>query len=113
MSSEQIILIGLIASAITFGLKIFATYANYRPGRVVVNIGLYVVSAALAVMWSGAVLPGFPPFDTNIAAFVAALWGWLNTWIALAAPVFGSATLIYNVLYEKVVVPAFARLAKK
>jgi len=113
MLADQIILIGLIASLITFGLKIAVMYANFHPNRVVVNVGLYVVSAVLAVSWAGAVLPTWPPFDPNIGVFVAALWLYLNAWIALAAPVMGSATLIYNLLYEKVVVPVFARFAKK
>ena len=113
MQAEQIILIGLIASAITFGLKVAATYANYKPGRVVVNIVLYVVSVVLAVQWSGAMLPTFPPFDTNIGVFIMALWNYLNAWIAVGAPILGSASLIYNLFYEKVVVPAFQFLAKK
>jgi len=113
MSSEQIILIGLIASAITFGLRALATYAKYKPGRVVVNIVLYIVSAFLAVQWTGAALPTFPPFDANIGVFVVAMWQYLNEWVALGAPILGSATLIYNLLYEKVVVPAFKFLAKK
>lgn len=109
MSEEQIILIGLIASLLTFGLKIAATYVNYKPSRVVVNIVLYFVSAGLALLWAGAVLPTFPPFDPNIGG----LWEYLNAWMALAAPILGSATLIYNLLYEKVVVPAFAKFRKK
>lgn len=113
MSESQIILIGLIASLLTWGLKILATYAKYKPSRVIINVALYIVSAGLAIVWAGAVLPTFPPFDPNIGAFVAALWAYLNAWIALAAPILGSATLIYNLLYEKVVVPAFAKLRKK
>jgi len=113
MSSEQILLIGLIASAITFGLRVLATYANYKPGRAVVNIGLYVVAVCLAVFWSGAALPTFPAFDADIGAFVAAVWGYVNAWVALGAPILGAATLIYNLFYEKVVVPAFKFVAKK
>lgn len=112
MSPEQIIFIGLIASAITFVLRALASYANYHPGRVVINIGLYVVSAGLAFLWSGAVAPTFPSFDSNIAVFIAAVWAYLNEWIALAAPIMGSASLIYNLLYEKVVMPLWARFAK-
>ena len=112
MSSDQIIIIGLIASAITFGLKGLASYFNYRPGRVVVNIGLYGVSAALAVAWSVTVWPSWPPFDGNIGAFVAAIWQYLNALMLAAAPVLGSATLIYNLLYEKVILPLTSRLFK-
>lgn len=113
MSETQIILIGLVATGITWLLKVAASYANYKPSRVVINVVLYVVSAILAVAWSGAVVPSFPPFDSNIGAFVGLLWQYLNAWIALAAPVLGTASLIYNLLYEKVVVPAFAMVKKK
>jgi hypothetical protein len=112
MSPDQIILIGLIASAITFGLRIAATYANYHPGRVAVNIGLYVVSAGLALAWTAATVPAWPPFDGNIAVFFGALWQWLNDLVALGAPIMGTASLIYNLLYDKVIVLVWARLAK-
>lgn len=113
MSEQQIILIGLVATALTWLLKVAVSYANYKPSRVVINVVLYAISALLAVGWSGAQIPGFPSFDANIGAYVGLLWQYLNDWIALAAPVLGSATLIYNLLYEKVVVPAFAKVSKK
>ena len=113
MSTDQIILVGLIASALTFGLRVLTTYANYRPGRVVVNIVLFVVSAGLALLWSGAALPSFPPFDPNIGVYVAAVWQWANDLVALGTPILGAATLIYNLLCAKVVVPLFARFTKK
>ncbi len=112
MSPEQIILVGLIASAITFVLRVLATYANYHPGRVVVNIVLYVVSAGLALLWTDAAFPSWPPFDGNIAMYVAAIWLFINDLVALGAPILGAASLIYNLLYEKVVVPLQARFAK-
>lgn len=113
MSADQLILIGLIASAITWGLKVLASYGNYKPSRVVVNIGLYVVSATLALLWSGAVFPSFPLWAGDVLAFAQGLWDFLNQLMALAAPVIGSATLIYNLLYEKVFVPAARKFTKK
>jgi len=113
MSEEQIILIGLIASLLTWGLKILATYANYKPSRITINVILYLVSVFLALSWAGAAIPNFPPFDGNIGAFATALWDYFNAWIAVAAPIVGSATLIYNILYERVMMPAFAKLKKK
>lgn len=112
MSGEQIILIGLVATAITFGLRVLATYANYHPGRVMVNIVLYIVSTGLALAWSTAAVPTWPPFGGDVPGFVAALWQYLNDWIALGAPILGTASLIYNLLYERVALPLWAKLAK-
>lgn len=103
LTPQQIMVLGLIATVITFGLRILATYLNYRPGRLVVNIALYIVSGGLAVLW---LKPTLPPLTDNIGAFISALF-------LLAAPVVGFATLIYNALYSQVVVPAFAKFAKK
>lgn len=112
MSTEQIILLGLLASAITLVLRALVTYANYHPGRVVINIFLYVLSASLALLWADATFPTWPAFDADIPAFIAALWQYLNALVALGAPILGTASLIYNLLYTKVVVPVWARLAK-
>ena len=112
MNTEQIILLGLLASAVTLVLRALATYANYRPGRVAVNIFLYGLSAGLALLWADATFPTWPPFDGDVAVFVAAVWQYVNALVALGAPILGTASLIYNLLYEKVVVPVWARLAK-
>ncbi len=112
MNTEQMILLGLLASAVTLLLRALVTYANYHPGRVVVNVFLYVISAGMALLWADATFPTWPAFDADIAAFVAAIWQYLNEWVALGAPILGTASLIYNLLYEKVVVPLWARLAK-
>lgn len=103
LDASQIIVLGLVASVITFFLRILAIHLNYKPGRLVVNIVLFVVSAVLAVVW---LKPALPPFTDDIGGFVAAL-------LQLAAPIVGFATLIYNALYSQVVVPTFARLAKR
>lgn len=99
----QIMTIGAIASATTFLLRIGATYLNFYPGRLVINVVLFIVSGGLAFAW---LTPTLPPFTDNIGAWVAALF-------QLATPVMGFATLIYNALYSQVVVPTFAKFAKK
>ena len=112
MDPSQIIIIGLIASALTFGLRILANQFNVHPSRVGLNVALYVVSAVLAVFWTAVTFPMFPPFGGDVAVFVGALWQWVNALVLLAAPIMGSATLIYNLLYEKVVVPVWARFGR-
>jgi len=103
MTPAQIIFIGILASAFTFLLRILATYLNIHPGRLVVNIVLFLVSAGVAIAWTHPVLP---PLTSDIGAYVAALF-------QLAAPVVSVATLVYNALYSQVIVPAWARFAAK
>ena len=103
MSPEQMIFLGIVASALTWVLRTLATYANIHLGRLLVNIVLFVVSGALAVAW---LKPALPPFSTDIAAWVMAL-------IQLASPIIAFAALIYNALYSQVVVPLTARFAKQ
>lgn len=103
MTTEQMVTLGIVASVITFLLRVGATYLNLYPGRLVVNLILYVVSGGLAFVWLS---PTLPPFTEDIA-------GWISALVQLAAPVVGLATLVYNALYSQVVVPAFSKLAKK
>ena len=112
MNETQLILIGLIAAAITWLLKMLAQRFGYHPSRKIVSVFLFFVSVLLALAWAGAVIPTLPPFTSDIAAYAAALWAYLNAWIAVGAPILGTATLIYNLLYERVVVPATIRVRK-
>ena len=102
MNPEQLIVIGVLATALTFILRVLATYANLHLGRFLANVLLFVVAAVLAVAWTH---PQLPPFSGDIAAYLLAL-------IQLAGPVFMLASMIYNALYDKVVIPLWARFAK-
>ena len=110
LTPEQIILVGLIASALTLVLKLLAQWAGYVPGRAPLTIVLYVIAFVLAGVWNGISFPPFPPF-TDPVSFAAAVLQFAADVLALAAPVVGLATLIYNLLYEKVVVPAVRKVA--
>ena len=109
LTSEQIMLIGFIATVLTLGLKLLAQYFNYVPGRAPLTIALYVISLVLGGLWSGIFLPAFPPF-VDVLTFGAAVLQFISDLLAMVAPVVGIATLIYNLLYEKVVVPAVAKV---
>mgnify|MGYP001613732129 CR=1 FL=1 len=104
MTPEQLIFVGLLASVITFVLRLVVQYLGYYPSRAVVNIGLYVIATLLAIQWAEIVFPPFPPY-TDPTTFVVALLAWAAAWLEVGAPVVGLATLIYNLLYEKVVIP--------
>jgi hypothetical protein len=112
VTAEQLIFVGLLASVITFVLRLVVQYFGYTPSRAVVNIGLYVIATVLAIQWADIVLPTFPPY-TDPVVFVTALLAYVAEWLEVGAPVVGLATLIYNVLYDKVVVPLRAWVVKK
>ncbi len=109
LSPEQVILVGLIASALTLGIKLLAQWFGYVPGRAPLTIVLYVIAFVLAGVWNGITFPPFPPFVDPVS-FIAAVLQFAADILALAAPVVGLATLIYNLLYEKVVVTAVQKV---
>jgi hypothetical protein len=109
LSPEQIMFIGFVATAITLALKLLAQWGGYTPGRAPLTILLYAVSLVLGGIWTGVYLPPFPPFADPVS-FVGAALQFVADLLAMLAPVVGIATLIYNLLYEKVVVPAVAKV---
>jgi hypothetical protein len=96
LSADQIIVVGLIASVVTQLLKLLADKAGFKPGKVVVNIGLLIVAVVLALFWGGfnAPAPGGDPMEFAVALLEQAI------------AVFGFASLIYNLLLKDVVYPA-------
>lgn len=102
MTESQIVVIGVVATALTFLLRVLATYANVQLGRLTVNVLLYVVAIALAI---GFTSPTLPPVGDDIGAFISALF-------QLIAPVVALASLIYNALFTQVAVPLWAKFAK-
>jgi hypothetical protein len=111
LSSEQVMIVGLVATVLTFFLKILAQYFGFSPNRGMLTVALYGVSLGLAGLWGGATIPTFPPFADPVT-FVSGVLQFVADLLANVAPVVGIATLIYNVLYEKVVVPATNKLTK-
>jgi len=103
MTPEQIIVIGLAASILTFALRALATYGNIHLGRFLANVLLFIVALGLAVFFTHPVLP---PISTDIGAWIMAV-------IALVSPLIAFASLVYNMLYDQVVVPLWSRFAKK
>ena len=93
--------IGLIASVLTRGLQLVANNYGYKPGRVVVNAGLFVLATVLAVAFA-AQSGSLPDFNSGDPAEIA------NTVLVFATAVLGSASLIYNLLLDKVLLPANA-----
>lgn len=95
LSPEQLLIVGLIASVVTQVLKLASAKLGFNPGRVVVNVALFVISLVLAYIWGA---PALPPISDPAALAV--------TILEAAAAVAGSASVIYNVLLENIVYPA-------
>jgi len=91
LAAEQLIYIGIVASVATQALRLLANHFDFKPSRVVVNIALFVISIGLGVAFFG--LPEVASEDPMELA---------GALVANAAAVLGSASLIYNVLLEKV-----------
>lgn len=95
LSPDQVLLVGLIASVLTQVLKFAANKFGWKPSRIIVNVVLFAIAVVLAYFWSA---PSLPPIS-DPAALAKAL-------LEAALAVVGMASLIYNILLEKVVYPA-------
>lgn len=110
LTEGQLMIIGLVASAIVWLLKLLASQ-GYNPPKEAVAVGLYVVSFLLAIGFTPVAIPPFPPFS-DAPTFVAALLSYAGQLLALAAPVVGIAYLIYNVLLKRILETVKAKVSK-
>ncbi len=112
LTDMQLIVIGIVASAIVWTLKL--TQAKLSAGWL--SALVYVVAAALAYIFVPVALPAFPPF-TDLATFIPAVIAWVGALLIPLSAFAGFATLVYNVLLktilEKYVRPAFAFVLAK
>jgi hypothetical protein len=111
LTEGQLVVIGLVASAALWVIRVLASY-GYQPPKEVVAIGLYVISFALAVSFTALTLPPFPPF-ADPASFVGAFLLYIGSLLQIASPVAGMAYLIYNVLLKRVLESMFPAMAAK
>ena len=89
----QLGVLGIVASAVTQGLRLLANRFGYKPNEVVTNIGLWILSIPIAIGFFG--MPELP--TGSDPAEVA------NALAIAATTVLGSASLIYNVFMKRVV----------
>lgn len=94
LSAGQIILVGLLASVVSQVLKLLSSKAGYEPGRLVVNLVLFVIASALSFLWAR---PELPPIEDPMAFAIALS--------EAAVASFGFASLAYNILLKNVVYP--------
>ena len=110
LTEVQMYVIGVFASALVYVLKLIGeNFPKFTIKREWLTAVLYVVSGALALMWSGFMLPVFAAFSDPIT-FVSALLGWVSAVLVALGPAVGFATLIYNLFLKKVLDGAAARI---
>ena len=113
LTEVQMYVIGVFASALVYVLKLIGeNFPKFTIKREWLTAVLYVVSGALALMWSGFVLPVFAAFSDPIT-FVSALLGWVSAVLVALGPAVGFATLIYNIFLKKVLDSAAAKMLPK
>jgi len=110
VSDTQLYVIGLIATVIVYILKQF-TAQKIVIKRGPLTIGLFVLSWALAVGWSGIHLPVFASFSDPVS-FVSAVFAYLTGLLVAIGPSFTFATLIYNVFLKKVLDEGVKKLSE-
>ena len=109
LTEVQMYVIGVFASALVYVLKLIGeNFPKFTIKREWLTAVLYVVSGALALMWSGFMLPVFAAFSDPIT-FVSALLGWVSAVLVALGPAVGFATLIYNIFLKKVLDSAAAK----
>jgi hypothetical protein len=92
----MLFILGVIATLLAQAVKLAAAKFNVELGRVPVTVGTYVASLIFAIVVAK---PVIPPYGDDPALFVDALF-------ATGSTIFAVATIIYNLLIEKV----FAKL---
>jgi len=102
LTPEQLVIISVLATVLTAGLKLLANWQGYKPSKAVLTSVLSVISIALAVLFD---VPELPAYD-SLLQYVA-------DWLALLTPYVGAATLIYNYLLDKLVDYVAVRLSIK
>lgn len=100
LTEAQLVIVGLVASALTWIYKLIVS-RGYQLSREHVAIALYVVSFLVAILFTPLALPAFPPF-ADAPSFIAALLTYIAMLLTLATPVVGVAYLVYNIFLKRV-----------
>ena len=72
-----------------------------KLSKVAVSLVVLVVAGVLAWFKIDGAFPAFPAYAGDPVAFAQAAFAWVETFVAFAAPIVGSAMLQYNVIIEK------------
>lgn len=102
ITPDQVILIGFVAVLVVQVVKLATAYLGITFDRKWVTVGLFLLAVGLASFWAAPSLPAFPVQDADPAVFGGAVVGWIGNIVSVASVIIGFATLIYNLLLQKV-----------
>jgi uncharacterized membrane protein YdcZ (DUF606 family) len=91
MSPEQIIIVGLIASLLSVVVKLVSAKLGKQLSKFWMTIVVGVISLILAVVFN---LPQLPEYIDPLS--------YLASWLALLSGYVGAATIVYNLLIDKI-----------
>lgn len=102
VTEVQMYVIGVIASALLYGLKLLAErFPQWTIKREWLTVLLYIVALCLSTFWGGVVIPALAEFSDPVT-FVSAVFGWFTALLIALAPSVSFATLIYNLLLKRI-----------
>jgi hypothetical protein len=102
LKPEHILVIGVLATVLAQIVKLLAARGGTKLGKTPISAGVFIVAVALAAWWMWPALPAVPASSGDPAAYALAILGFVGQLIAAASGVFGFATLIYNLLLQRV-----------
>lgn len=111
MSEAQLVIVGLVASALVWILRQLNALGK-TPKKEVVAVVVYLASFGLAIWFTPV---EFPPFNacSDAPSCIQSGLDWVGAFLAIASPVAGFAYLIYNALLQRVLEGFKARFARK
>lgn len=98
---EQAAILGVVASAIVFGLNTYARYTGKKLNREILTVIVYAVSVVAAWIWSAPALPTLPT-GSDPASLGSAYIAFALLLLEQGALVLGFATLVYNWLLKSI-----------
>jgi hypothetical protein len=91
LTELQIYLVGLLASGLAIGLRLLSAKFGFELGKGVMTVVVGILSFILAMLFNPPALPPYVDFLQYIGA-----------WLLLVTPYIGAATIIYNVILDKI-----------
>lgn len=102
LSPEQVLLVGLIAGFLVQGFKLASARWGEVIHRRVITVILFVIGLVLAYVFTRPALPALPAIGEDPAVFAGLVLVFAGELISVAAGIVGFATVIYNLLLQKV-----------
>ena len=98
----QMLLIGVVASIVAQGVKMYAAWRGVEIGRKGMTLTVFGAAVFLAYVFARPVVPAFPLPVEDPAVYATLVGAWLVSIAQMAAGLLGAAFTVYNLLLEKV-----------